>query len=257
MYGMEQSIESGETEFGVICLKGEQVMSKHKLIIVASVCALCMGLWGVFSSRPQVSLASQGPEDVARQQLPEMLRKVSRLGCEKYGFRDENELESAVLGFPYEVYTLSPQAVQSYRAEQRVADLIVQEQRWEFPVLVNGEARGLLTVAQQEGQWRAVGFGELTLSQKMIDLQASFANAEVNGVSPGYSVKLLNVYPIQGTFALIESGKQETLVYLTSYPGLFETLNKVSLARHSPEELLPQIREALATLSASHSETCP
>ncbi|MCD4737910.1 MAG: hypothetical protein K8R89_01445 [Anaerolineae bacterium] len=231
-------------------------MSKHKLIIVVSVCALCLGLWGVVIFRPQVSLASQGPEDVARQQLPEILRKVSRLGCEKYGFRDENELESAVLGFPYEVYTLSPQAVQSYRADQCMADLIVQEQRWEFPVLVNGEARGLLTVAQQEGQWRVVGFGELTLSRKVVDLQAGFANAEVNGVSP-YSVKLLNVYPIQGTFALIESEKQETLVYLTSYPGLFETLDQAPLERHSPEELLPQIREALATLSAGHSEARP
>ena len=217
-----------------------------------------LGLWGVVSFRAQVSLASQGPEEVARQELPEVLRAVSRLGCEKYGFRDENELQFAIPGLPYEVYTLSPQAVQSYRSGQRVADLIAQEQRWEFPVLVNEEARGLLTVAQQEGQWRVVGFGELALSRKVVDLQASFAHAEANaGASPGYSVKLLNVYPIQGTFALIERGEQESLVYLTSYPGLFEALDKMALKTYSPEELMPRIVDALDTMSAGHGEARP
>jgi hypothetical protein len=89
-----------------------------------------------------------------------------------------------------------------------------------------------------------------------MDLQASLVNTKT-AADALPSVKLLKIYPIFGTFALIEREGEESLVHLASYPGLFESLDKTGLENYSPKELMPQILASLDTMSKGRAEAGP
>ncbi|HEX6293208.1 MAG TPA: hypothetical protein VFZ66_28760 [Herpetosiphonaceae bacterium] len=217
-------------------------MSKRTILLVATLSAL-IALGTLISLYPSHSLAALTVEEVARQELPRMLDRI-RSDYQGYGFRDEQELNIATLGRPYQVYGLSPNAVQAYRPDQPVSAILFEEQWWEFPVLIDGEARGLLTLAQMNGQWKAVEFGSLPLSVRITQLQQKLAHTDVR-------VKLVKVPHIYGTFALLEQGQNEQLVHLGSYPGVFKTIDREELTAYAASKLMPEIREAIAQVKAA------
>ncbi len=177
--------------------------------------------------------------EVARQGLPNWLQHV---GAEyrRFGFKDARELELATLGTPYEVYALSPQAVQAYKPGDRVAELVTPLHTWEVPVLVHGEARGILTVAYHDGRWQTVqyGGGIDSYSRNVVALQKRLAGSTA-------VVKLLAAHPIHSNFALIEEGGRESLVFLNP-SGFFATLDEKALTPYPPEELMPEIAKVFA-----------
>lgn len=203
-------------------------------IIITTILVLVS--WLVFSVSD--SKAALDHQQVARQGLHSWLDDL-RVNSEfkNYGFTDENELDEVILGDPYPVFQIIPSALKNYQKSQRVSNLISNEQWWEFPLLVNGEARGLLTVVQLDGEWKIIKYGQLSTSQKLLNVQKQFVNRET-------TITLLKLFTISGTFALLNQSDQESLVYIESYPGLFHTIDQSSLTQYEPELLIPQIRQA-------------
>lgn len=212
---------------------------------------ITLGVLLIFGSTtwigPSTSLAAPTAEETAQQALPEWLDMVRRDDVKGYGFKDESELDIATVGTPYQVFKLAPETVQAYQDGQSVSAVIHEEPWWEFPVLVHGQARGLLTVKQVDGQWQAVGFGAFVDSQKIVRLQERLAKHNA-------TVKLIKFAPLLGTFALIEQDKREKLVYLSSLPGLMEGIDRDNLTAYDLKDFMPKAKKAVDDLVAAEQE---
>lgn len=112
------------------------------------------------------SLSREKPiYNTAKQKLPEMLSLVP-LGKEKYyGFKNREEFKSATLGSPILVYTFSENFFNE--GELNVNESLVSTGEWRVPVVVNGEFRAFLTVANYEGKWKVVDFGAAVLAKEL------------------------------------------------------------------------------------------
>jgi hypothetical protein len=220
---------------------------KRQVLVFLATFGILVAFGGVTSIGPATLFAAATPEDVAQQELPRWLNMVRNDDVKAYGFTSEDELTIATLGTPHQVFTLAPEAVQSYQPGQSVASLITEEPWWEFPVLVNGQARGLLSVAQVDGQWQGVGFGAFLDSQKVIRLQQRLAKQNA-------SVKLVKFTPTEGTFALVEQDKRETLVHMSSLPGLFMEIDRNNLTPYSPQDFMPKVKKAFGERVAAEQE---
>jgi hypothetical protein len=220
-------------------------MTKPRLTIVAILStALILGI--LIGINTSTTIAASTPEGAARQDLPKWLNSI-RADYLTYGFKDEGELNIATLGNPNEVYLLDPLTARSYQPGQRIGSLIRAKQQWEFPVLVRGESRGILTVAYFEGRWQAVEFGGLAFGQKMIALQEHLMSA------PG-NVRLVKFFPSYSTFALVERGSKQSLIHLGSYVGLFPQLDRDHFTEYTPEEVMSQIKATFAEIEKTAAE---
>ena len=190
------------------------------------------------NSTPSAQKSDPAADAVAQRGLS----MVEHIGSDyhNYGFRSQAELNQVVLGTPYQVLILEPQAVARYQAAQRISDSGTLKQWWEYPVLANGESRGMLTVVQQNNVWQTVGFGALTTGQRIGAFQALLAH---NHDAP--AIKLLEIPQIGAVFALIERDGHESLVYIISAGGTFLDLDQASLAEYTPEFIMPRIKREL------------
>jgi hypothetical protein len=215
-------------------------MTKYKLLCGASLSVLLL-IGSLLSFRIRSSQAASTVEGAAHDALPNILKHIGN-DYQNYGFNDQHEVDTATLTSPYEILALLPEAVHQYHSGQRIANIARQEQWWEFPVVVNGEPRGLLSVVQMNGQWQGVSFGALPLSRQVVRLQKQPNMSRV-------AIKFVRVPQIHATFALIEQGNQERLIHLASHPRLLQGIDKENLTAYSPEEIMPQIDQALREVS--------
>ena len=213
-------------------------MTKKQLLIFSATLGFLLVFGGTTWLGPGRSLAAATPQEAAQQELPAWLENVRHDDVTLYGFVNEEELARATLGTPFQVFELTPAAIQTYQAGHNVAPLLAEQAVWVFPVLVDDQARGLFTVAQVDGQWQAVEFGFLPQSKQLDKLRKKLAKSKV-------TVKFVKVFPLDGTFALIEQGQKESLVHLTSYPGLFTNLDRNNLTAYGPEQFMPEMKKAL------------
>lgn len=223
-------------------------MRKQALAFIITLTIL-LAFGGTTWLGPSILHAAATPEEVAQQQLPRWLAIARNDDIKYYGFTNEQELQAATLGSPYQVALLSPEAVQAYQPGQRVA-AIVSDQAWKvFPVLVKGQARGLLTVAQLDSQWQAVEFSSLNQSRQLVRLQERLAKKNA-------TVKLVKFAPTQGTFALVEQDGGESLVYIfsSSSPGSFSKLDKENLTTYTAQDFIPEVKKALDERVAAEQE---
>jgi hypothetical protein len=78
------------------------------------------------------------------------------------GLRSTDEAESARLGVPMYVGTLSFDKLTEYQPEARFEDFLAGPTRSVVPVEVNGEVRAWISLVQEGQQWQLTGFGENT-----------------------------------------------------------------------------------------------
>jgi len=179
--------------------------------------------------------------EAARQGLPVFLQAVSDLDPTRYGFKDKAELDAVVLGEPLEAYVLTPQALENFNSKQSLAEQLKQMQRWEFPLLVEGDARAILVVAFFQGRWQAVEFGNAPLAKNWQTCIAGLAGQQEGGKQ--YSLKLVKVPPIGGNFMLVETEGEELLTPLSTFGGRLPGAD--NLKSYAPDELVPVIAEAV------------
>jgi hypothetical protein len=143
-----------------------------------------------------VSIASQGapraapPEVVnaAREGLHPFLKRIPRDAMQDYGFAKDDPLDQCVLGRPFLVHTITPNAINKYQAGDTVGSIISRTNMWYFPVLLKGEVKAILVLDRIDNRWTAVSFGYAELAHKLSKLRKQWPK------SKGYNPKLVAVF---------------------------------------------------------------
>ena len=107
------------------------------------------------------ALVPAAVQEAAAQGLPVFLQKIPAGSEDRYGFASRDLFKAATLGAPYQVCTLHPAEAQ--KAQPAITAL----QEWRFPIMAEGKACALLTVAHFKGAWRAVDIGAAVLARDL------------------------------------------------------------------------------------------
>jgi len=178
--------------------------------------------------------------EAAEKGLPVFLGALSDLDPTRYGFKDKAELDAVVLGEPLEAYVLTPQALEEFSFKQSLAEQLEQMRRWEFPLLVEDEARTILVVTFFQGRWQAVELGGAAFAKNW---QTSTAKLAEQREGKQRLLKLVKVPPIGGNFMLVETEGEELLTPLSTFGGRLPGAD--NLKSYAPDELVPVIADAV------------
>ena len=109
----------------------------------------------------QLTSAMAPPEvqQAAQKGLSQFLTNIPALGLANQGFTSQEEIKAAALGTPFEMFTITPEALKSYKTGTRLSSLISTTNIWNFPVLVKGSPRTMLQVGVINGRWEGYNFG--------------------------------------------------------------------------------------------------
>jgi len=160
--------------------------------------------WPVFAAAvpPEVAAA-------AEEGLSPFLKVIPPPERENYGFAPGDDLEKAALGEPFPLYTITPQTLFNSASGSPVSSLISSAGSWFFPVLVNGEARNILTVDQMAGSWKAVAIGKAALARELQKVREQWPEAK------GYEPKLVAVFQATAYFFTVPEKDDYNLTPLT------------------------------------------
>lgn len=222
-------------------------MSRTKIRVIAIMAVLVIGIFGMIYGDSLVRAELQGQQDqkaaieAGEQGLSTFLKAISSDTYVDYGFKDESELETATLGEPLEAFLVASQSLESYKPGQRFSSLLMPARQWMFPVLANEQARTILRVAFFQDRWQAVEIGGAPeFADRLYTLTSQASSSTVLGNSP--SIKLVEVQPIGGYFALVETAEsKEVLIFLHAYKGVLSDVQ--TLKPYSPDEIVPKIAE--------------
>lgn len=188
--------------------------------------------------------ADTPPKEVrqaAEEGLPRFLSLISQEDLEDFGFHSVGELQAATLGEPYKVYTLTPQSLGSYEKGSKLSLMISETNSWYFPVMVEGEARTILTVSFLEGRWQAGDIGGLALPQNLQMLGSQMPTLlEEKGVSGAYSTKFVRIFQGYLDFVVVDSSRGEFVIPLLADPSWLDVQNN---KLYTPEEIMPKVAE--------------
>lgn len=88
----------------------------------------------------------------AKSQINLFTRDIPETDLSEYGFHNRSEFERIDFGDPIPVYTLRD-------------SVVVFTSTWRVPLVIDGEYRSLLTVVDEDGQYKAVDFGATGLAR--------------------------------------------------------------------------------------------
>ena len=167
------------------------------------VACLCMALpSGVLGATPDevAQAASTG--------LPELLSKIPVGAWGDYGFADADEVSRASLGNPMSVGTITPTALEGYRAGDSLQEILSETTLWYIPVQVEDSVRAVLVVDRVDGTWQAVSLGYVPLAGPLGAMLAQWSP------SKGYHPKLVMVLQAQQYLFTIPEWGDDNLTLL-------------------------------------------
>lgn len=111
-----------------------------------------------------------------------------------FGFGNRAEFNLAYLGLPYEVVSIHPRYLAA--GDGGIEKVLTSMGQFRFPILCNGKACALLTVALVDGEWKAVEIGAAGLA-------VMFDRVEQSVPPPGKQPRnlLLRLYQLNIDFA--------------------------------------------------------
>ncbi|HOO77151.1 MAG TPA: hypothetical protein PK636_02930 [bacterium] len=141
-------------------------------------------------------LGDEAPDEVsaaARAGLRPFLESIPAADRAAYGFAPVDDLAQAGLGEPFRLYSMAPRDLLNAGPDVTVSSLIRPAGSWFFPVEVGGEPRAVLTVAEMNGAWTAVGIGKAALAREWSEIGRHWAPR-------GYRPRLVAVYQAAAYF---------------------------------------------------------
>ena len=158
----------------------------------------------VFWILPTSLLMAEAPDAVvqaATQGLRPWLDKIPVTAMPQFGLDPTAPLDSATLGTPFLVHTITPAAFRQYKAGTDVSTLITPTTLWYFPVLIAGEPKAILVVDRMNEQWEVVSLGYAALALEWADVTRQWPE------SKGYHPTLVAVFQAkQHLFTVPEKG---------------------------------------------------
>ncbi|MCP4217300.1 MAG: hypothetical protein GY765_21835 [bacterium] len=172
---------------------------KQHFIKLTGVCLVCLLI--IFSLPLTASEAPQEILSAARSGLSEFVKVEALLGVT--ALRSSNGKVETPLGKGFEVFTINPQVLLKNK-NMTLEPMAVSTGLWRFPVMNNGKATALLTMAQVDGKWAAVAVGGAVLAQQVYEVFTQWPEAD------GYQYRFIRIYQAKSDF--IEISKNDTTV---------------------------------------------
>lgn len=167
-----------------------------------------------------------------------------------FGFAEGEATGPARIGDPWQLYTITPDALLSAGETAEVEDLITPTGLWYFPVILGGTARTIITVDRMDGRWEAVAFGATPLAGELEKISRQWPKAS------GYTPKLVAIYQAAAYFFTVPEKNSRNFTPL-AFDGLgFGGYFQKSLPEYSTtaelSDLIGPLRESVEANIAAH-----
>jgi hypothetical protein len=151
------------------------------------------------------------PEAIAAAQagLLPFLELITPEDMGNFGFITGDKISDAVLGTPFQLYTITPTKLLNAEEDTPVSTLISPTGSWLFPIVLDSRSRAILTVEEMDGEWQAVTMGKAGLAGEMEKLNGQWPKAK------GYEPKLIAIYQAASYFFTIPEQDNENFTPLT------------------------------------------
>ena len=174
-----------------------------KIVRIIGICLFMITL-----TIPGNSSAETAPPEVlaaAEGGLLPFLEQLPSSEWKHFGFAPGDKISEALLGAPFKVYTITPDALAAYQAGDSVGSLLSPTGMWYFPVILTGDTRCVLTVAKMDGSWQAVGIGKTPLAAQLQRLKKQWPK------SGGYEPILIEVFQVPAFFFTVPQAGEDNL----------------------------------------------
>jgi hypothetical protein len=141
----------------------------------------------------------------ARSGLAAFLSAGDRQGLMRLGFRRESEIDQAMLGEGFQVFTIAPDRLLKTGAADGPA-MAVGTSLWQFLVVSDHDARATLTIDRMNGEWLAVSLGASGVADQLMAMVRRYPT------STGFQLRLVRVY--QASADLVEVSQSGTVAGL-------------------------------------------
>jgi hypothetical protein len=138
-----------------------------------------------------------GVREAAQRDLGRFLAAIPPASLGALNFSSPNELATATLGSPFQLFTLQKADLQRLGPQAPVSELLRPTAIWFFPVVAAGRYRTVFKVDMTEGGWAGTGIGNS-------DLAPSFGGVlDRWPVSQGYRYIFLRNYETLSEFVVL------------------------------------------------------
>lgn len=193
----------------------------------------------LFCITPLMTEAQTGPAEVvsaAKAGLHSFLGRIPMDGRQDYGFTKTDSLDKAYLGDPFNLNTITPDALLNHSEGVPVSSILTVTDMWYFPVMIQKEIRCVLVVDYMDGKWQAVSLGYAELAKSLNQVRRNWP------AENGYNPVLIAVFQAKKHLVLIPEapGGEGLSILSPAQTGL--TAEK---AANVLESLKPTVREAV------------
>ncbi|HEY6872002.1 MAG TPA: hypothetical protein VI298_04645 [Geobacteraceae bacterium] len=157
-----------------------------------------------------------------------------------HGFESQADLENAVLGEGFEVFTIPPGKLLDESAPLDLQTLVTSTNSWDFLIVVGKKAKAVVTVGLDGGEWMPLEFGSSELADQLSDFLAAWP------ASSGYRYRFIRIpSALSGLIELSKEDKVVGIVPLTDFLAMTkgrttEAFNPSDV--RDPKEVLTALR---------------
>jgi hypothetical protein len=145
----------------------------------------------------------------AKAGLPSFLGHIPTNDRQDYGFTKTDSLDKATLGDPFNLHTITPDALLNYSGDVPVASILTTTDLWYFPVMMQNKVRCILVVDYLDGEWQAVSLGYANLAKSLNQVRRNWPAAS------GYNPVLIAVFQAKKFLVTIPEAPGENLTILS------------------------------------------
>ncbi len=116
------------------------------------------------SASPSAAQLPQAATEEAQRSIAVLQRLASERGYQGLGFESLEEVKSATLGAPLQVFMVGLDALRDYQSQTDPNSLLIDEHRLIYPVVVGGQQRSSITMQELEGKWEIASIGRPRLA---------------------------------------------------------------------------------------------
>ena len=199
---------------------------------------LILGIALFFCFTAFMAHAQTAPPEVIRTAeagVQSFLSRISPEVRESYGFTKSDAFGQVHLGVPFNLYTMTPDALINYSAGSRVISLLSKTNMWYFLVMIDNNVRCILVVDLIDGKWQAVSLGYANLAKALSKVMRRWPK------SKGFNPSLIAVFQANEYLALVPEASSDILISLS--PGREELMTEN--VTDVIERLKPAVREAI------------
>jgi len=156
-----------------------------------------------FPCKADAGDAASEARESANHALRKFLTSVPLQDLQNHGFETKEEVEKAVVGQGFEIFSVDPKDILDERPSKELQQLIVTSNMWMFIVAVEDKPMTLVTVGYVDGEWRLYQFGTTKLAKTLSEFVSAWPP------SSGYHYKYVEIRQARTSFIQVFNGDKE------------------------------------------------